>query len=196
MNLFRYSLISILILLASAPLLADLQHTSDPRKNIENLLSNGDFVWVMDDSNLKSFLENSSSIKNDSAISNISWNVKGGAQEWILTRTRLTKKNNKSFIKKERFRITIIMVDNVWITRTKYRYKKGPLQDMTSIEITDNTKSNKFKARCRISKNKIVLSLSKKKSNKLFKFTKKNNLLQINHTTNDLRDWTVSFKKK
>jgi hypothetical protein len=164
-------------------LYGDLKHASDPRGKIENITGEGDFVWVMDEGK---------ETGPDSTAPEIKWTVKGGDQEWTFTRLTRMKGDNEAVLKNERFWITILKADGVWVTRVKYRYKEGE-----TGEVEKKDKGGKYKASCRITGGKIILAAFKKNRGHIFKITKKDGLMRVNLvTTHDLRDWTRSFKKQ
>lgn len=191
------ALIWIIIVISTAALYGDVRHAVDPRGKIENLLGEGEFVWNMDEQKLADCVKEGKETGQDFTIREIRWTVTGGDYDWVFTRTTRMGEDNESTIKRERFRIAILKADGVWVTRTKYRYRVGKYKQGDTDEVGEKDKGSKFIARCRITGKKIILAAAKKKQGSIFKITKKDGLMQVNLiTTHDLRDWTMSYKKR
>jgi hypothetical protein len=200
MNRKFNALIWIVMVISTAALYGDVQHAEDPRGKIENIVGEGEFVWNMDEQKLADCVKEGKETGQDFTIREVRWTVTGGDYDWIFTRITRMGDDNESTIKRERFWISILKADGVWVTRTKYRYSEGKYKEGDSDEVREQDKGKKFTARCRITGKKIILAAFKKKQEKqgyLFKITKKDGLLQVNSiTTHDLRVWTFSFKKR
>ena len=191
------ALIWIIIVISTAALYGDMQHTVDPRGKIENLVGEGDFVWNMDEQKFADCVNEGKETGQDFKIGEIRWTVTGADQDWIFTRITRMGDDNEPTIKTERFRISIIKADGVWVTRTKYRYREGEYKQGDTHEVGEKDKGSKFTARCRITGKKIILAATRKKQGYIFRITKKDGLMQVNLiTTHDLRDWTFSYKKR
>lgn len=186
------ALLWILIFISTAVLYGDVPHASDPRGKIEKITGEGEFVWDMNETKLADCVKEGKEAGKEFTVREITWTVKGGGQDWMFTRTKRMGDDNNSTVKTERFWITIMKADGVWVTRTKYRYKEGE-----AGEVGDKDKGGKFSASSRISGKTIILSLTKKKQGRLFRITKKDGLMQVIYITMpDLIDWTMSYKKK
>jgi hypothetical protein len=197
MNRKLNALIWIIIVISTAALYGDMQHAVDPRGKIENLIGEGDFVWDMDQQKFADCVKEGKETGLDFTIREIRWTVTGGDQDWVFTRITRMGDDNEPTIKKERFRVTIIKADGVWVTRTKYRYGEGKYKKDDTDEVGEKDKGSKFTANCRITGKKIILAATKKKQGYIFRITKKDGLMQVNLiTTHDLRDWTMSYKKR
>jgi hypothetical protein len=197
MNRKLNALIWIMIFMSTAALYADVQHAEDPRGKIETLVGQGDFVWVMDQQELADLVKEAKETGEDFTIREIRWTITGGDQDWVFTRITRMGDENESTIKRERFRISILKADDVWVTRTKYRYNEGKYKKDDSDEVGEKDKGSKFTARCRITGKKIILALTKKKEGYIFRITKQGELMRVNLiTTHDLRDWTINYKKR
>lgn len=200
MNRKLYTFLWIIIVISTAALYGDVQHAVDPRGKIENLIGEGEFVWNMDQQKLADCEKEAKETGQDFKIREIRWTITGGDYDWVFTRITRMGDDNESTIKRERFWITILKADGVWVTRTKYRYREGKYKKDDSDEVGEKDKGSKFTARCRITGKKIILATTKKKQEKqgyIFRITKKGGLMQVNRiTTHDLRDWTFSFKKR
>ncbi|UCH96378.1 MAG: hypothetical protein JSV88_05880 [Candidatus Aminicenantes bacterium] len=197
MNRKLNALIWIIIVISTVALYGDMQHAVDPRGKIENLLGGGDFVWDMDEQKFADCVKEGKETGRDFTIREIRWTVTGGGQDWVFTRITRMGDDNEPTIKRERFWITLIRVDGVWVTRTKYRYREGKYKEGDTDEVGEKDKGSKFTARCRITSKKIILALTKKKQGYIFRITKKDGLMQVNLiTTHDLRDCTMSYKKR
>ena len=197
MNRKLNALIWIIIVISTAALYGDMQHAVDPRGKIENLIGEGDFVWDMDEQKFADCVKEGKETGRDFTIREIRWTVTGGEQDWVFTRITRMGDDNEPTIKRERFRVTIIKADGVWVTRTKYRYGEGKYKKGDTDEVGEKDKGSKFTARCRITGKKIILASTKKKQGYIFRITKKDGLMQVNLiTTHDLRDWTMSYKKR
>lgn len=171
-----YSLIwtVIIIFTSTFTLYGDIRYEADPRGKIEQLTGEGEYLPVKEGAG--------------------KWTFKGADQDWVFTRTTKFKDGGEFEVKRERFWIAIRRVDGVWVTRTKYRYKMG---SSDSIEVTEKDKSGKFSANCRISENKIILSLIRKKQGLIFKITKAGEFIQVNHLSlSSLKDITILFKRQ
>lgn len=191
------SFIWIITVISTVMSYGDIQHAVDPRGKIEHIVGAGDFIWDMDEQKFADWEKEGKETGRDFTISEIRWTVTGGDQDWIFTRIIRMGDDNESTIKRERFRITILKVDGVWITRTKYRYREGEYKKGETDEVGENDKGSKFNARCRITGKKVILASTKKKQGYIFRITRKNGLMQVNFiTTHDLRDWTMNFKKR
>ena len=196
MNRKLNALIWIIIVISTAALYGDLQHAVDPRGKIENLVGEGDFVWDMDEQKFADCVKEGKETGRDFTIREIRWKVTGGGQNWVFTRITRMGDDNEPTIKRERFWITILKVDGVWVTRTKYRYRERNYKEGDTDEVGEKDKGRKFTAHCRITSKKIILTLTKKKQGYIFRITKKDGLIQVNLITmHDLRDWTMSYKK-
>ncbi|NIM11727.1 MAG: hypothetical protein GTO45_17345 [Candidatus Aminicenantes bacterium] len=196
MNRKLNALIWIIIVISTAALYGDLQHAVDPRGKIENLVGEGDFVWDMDEQKFADCVKEGKETGRDFTIREIRWKVTGGDQDWVFTRITRMGDDNEPTIKRERFWITILKVDGVWVTRTKYRYRERNYKEGDTDEVGEKDKGRKFTAHCRITSKKIILTLTKKKQGYIFRITKKDGLIQVNLITmHDLRDWTMSYKK-
>jgi hypothetical protein len=197
MNRKLQALIWTVIVISTAALYGDIKHAEGPRGKIENLVGEGVFVWNMDQQKLADCVKEGKETGQDFTIREIRWTVTGGDYDWIFTRITRMGDDNDPTIKTERFRISIIKADGVWVTRTKYRYSEGKYKEGDTHEVAEKDKGSKFTARCRITGKKIILAAAKKKQGFIFRITKKDGLMQVNHiTTHDLRDWTFSFKKQ
>lgn len=200
MNRKLYAFLWIIMVISTAALYGDVQHAEDPRGKIENLIGEGEFVWDMDEQELADCVKEGKETGQDFTIREIRWTVTGGDYDWVFTRITRMGDDNEATIKRERFRIAILKADGVWVTRAKYRYNEGKYKEGDTDEVGENDGGSKFIARCRITSKKIILAAAKKKQEKqgyIFKITKKDGLLQVNHiTTHDLRDWTFSYKKR
>jgi hypothetical protein len=197
MNRKLNALIWIMIFMSTAALYADVQHAEDPRGKIETLVGQGDFVWVMDQQELADLVKEAKETGEDFTIREIRWTITGGDQDWVFTRITRMGDENESTIKRERFWISILKADGVWVTRTKYRYNEGKYKKDDTDEVGEKDKGSKFAARCRITGKKIILVVSKKKEEYIYRITKQGELMQVNLITpHDLRDWTFSYKKK
>jgi hypothetical protein len=197
MNRKLNALIWIIIVISTAALYGDTQHAVDPRGKIENIVGEGVFVWDMDQQKYADCVKEGKETGRDFTIREIRWTVTGGDQDWVFTRITRMGDDNEPTIKKERFRVTIIKADGVWVTRTKYRYGEGKYKKGDTDEVGEKDKGSKFNARCRITGKKIILASTKKKQGYIFRITKKDGLMQVNLiTTHDLRDWTMSYKKR
>ena len=186
-----------IIVISTAALYGDVQHAEDPRGKIENIIGEGDFVWNMDEQKLADCIKEGKETGLDFTIREISWTVTGGDYDWVFTRITRMGDDNEPTIKRERFRISILKADGVWVTRTKYRYREGKYKKDDTDEVGEKDKGSKFTARCRITDKKIILAADKKKQGFIFKITKKDGLMQVNLiTTHDLMDWTFSYKKR
>lgn len=196
MNRKLYALIWIIIVMSTAALYGDLQHAVDPRGKIENIVGEGDFVWNMDEQKFADCVKEGKETGRDFTIREIKWKVTGGGQNWVFTRITRMGDDNEPMIKRERVWITILKVDGVWVTRTKYRYRERNYKEGDTDEVGEKDKGRKFTAHCRITSKKIILTLTKKKQGYIFRITKKDGLIQvILITMHDLRDWTMSYKK-
>jgi hypothetical protein len=197
MNRKLIVLIWIMIFISTAALYGDVQHAEDPRGKIENLLGQGEFVWDMDQQGLADLVKEAKETGQDFTIREIRWTITGGEYDWIFTRITRMGDENEPTIKRERFWISILKADGVWVTRTKYRYNEGKYKKDDSDEVGEKDKGSKFNARCRITSKKIILVVSKKKEEYIFRITKQGELMQVNLITpHDLRDWTFSYKKR
>lgn len=186
-----------MIFISTAALYGDVQHAEDPRGKIENLLGQGEFVWDMDQQGLADLVKEAKETGQDFTIREIRWTITGGEYDWIFTRITRMGDENEPTIKRERFWISILKADGVWVTRTKYRYNEGKYKKDDSDEVGEKDKGSKFNARCRITSKKIILVVSKKKEEYIFRITKQGELMQVNLITpHDLRDWTFSYKKR
>jgi len=196
MNRKLNALIWIIIVISTAALYGDMQHAVDPRGKIENLVGEGDFVWDMDEQKFADCVKEGKETGRDFTIREIRWKVTGGGQDWVFTRITRMGDDNEPTIKRERFWITILKVDGVWVTRTKYRYRERNYKEGDTDEVGEKDKGSKFTAHCRITSKKIILTLTKKKQGYIFRITKKDGLIQVNLITmHDLRDWIMSYKK-
>ena len=191
-------LIGIILVTSTVTLCGDLRHAVDPRGKIENIVGEGDFTWDMDEQKLADYVKEGKETGQDFTIREIRWKVTGADQEWVFTRvTQVGDDDKEPTIKRERFRITILKTDGVWVTRTKYRFGEGKYKEGDTDELREKDSGGKFAARCRITGKKIILALTKKKQGYLFRITKKDGLMQVNLlTTHDLRDWTMSYKRR
>ena len=197
MNRKLIALIWIMIFISTAALYGDVQHAEDPRGKIENLLGQGEFVWDMDQQELADCVKEAKETGQDFTIREIRWTITGGDQDWVFTRITRMGDENEPIIKRERFRISILKADGVWVTRTEYRYNEGKYKEGDTDEVVEKDKGSKFTAHCRITGKKIILVVSKKKEEYIFRITKQGELMQVDHiTTHDLNDWTFSYKKK
>jgi len=197
MNRQLHALIWIVIVISTAALYGDIQHAEDPTGKIENLVGEGVFVWNMDQQKLADCKKEGKETGQDFTIREIKWTVTGGDYDWIFTRITRMGDDNEPTIKAERFWISIIKADGVWVTRTKYRYREGAYKEGDALEVAEKDKGSKFTARCRITGKKIILAAAKKKQGFIFMITKKDGLIQVNHiTTHDLMDWSMSYKKQ
>ncbi len=186
-----------IIIISTAALYGDLQHAEDPRGKIESLIGEGDFIWDMDQQKFADCVKEGKETGLDFTIREIRWTVTGGDQDWVFTRITRMGDDNEPTIKKERFWITIMKVDGVWVTRTKYRYSEGKYKKDDTDEVGEKDKGRKFTASCRITGKKIILAAILKKQGYIFRITKQDGLMQENLiTTHDLRDWTMSYKKR
>ena len=168
----KYCVLTLIcILMSSVLLFGEIRYDADPRGKVEQITGVGDYVPV-----------NQGVDKKD--INDIRWSFKGGDQDWEFTRV--------THDKQERFWISILKVDGVWVTRTKYRFKEGG-----SGEVTEKDKSGKFIADCRITEGKVILILNRKKKGYLFKITRIDGNIQINYTNIfNLEDRTINLKKQ
>lgn len=197
MNRKLNALIWIIIVISTVALYGDIQHAVDPRGKIENIVGEGDFVWNMDEQKFADCVKEGKETGRNFTIREIRWTVTGGDQDWVFTRITRMGDDNEPTIKRERFRISIIKADGVWVTRTKYRYREGKYKKGDTDEVGEKDKGSKFTASCRITGKKIILAAIKKKQGYIFRITKKDGLMQVNLiTTHDLRDWTMSYKKR
>ncbi len=197
MNRKYIALIWIMIFISTAALCVDVQHAEDPRGKIENLLGTGDFVWDMNQQEFADCVKEAKETGQDFTIREIRWTITGGDQDWVFTRITRMGDDNEPTIKRERFRISIIKADGVWVTRTKYRYNEGKYKKDDTDEVREKDEGSKFTARCRITNKKIILVLTKKKEEYISRITKQGEIMQENLiTTHDLRDWNFSYKKR
>ena len=197
MNRKFNALIWIIIIISTTALYGDMKHAEDPRGKIESLVGQGDFIWDMDQQKFADCVNEGKETGLDFSIREIRWTVTGGDQDWVFTRITRMGDDNEPTIKKERFWITIMKVDGVWVTRTKYRYSEGKYKKDDTDEVGEKDKGSKFAASCRITGKKIILAAIQKKQGYIFRITKQDGLMQENLiTTHDLRDWTMSYKKR
>jgi hypothetical protein len=186
-----------IIIISTAALYGDLQHAEDPRGKIESLIGEGDFIWDMDQQEFADCVKEGKETGLDFTIREIRWTVTGGDQDWVFTRITRMGDDNEPTIKKERFWITIMKVDGVWVTRTKYLYSEGKYKKDDTDEVGEKDKGRKFTASCRITGKKIILAAIQKKQGYISRITKQDGLMQEDLiTTHDLRDWTMSYKKR
>ncbi len=194
------ALIWMIIVISTAALYGDVQHAEDPRGKIENLIGEGEFVWNMDEQKLAECVKEAKETGQDFKIREIRWTVTGEDYDWVFTRITQMGDDNEPTIKRERFWISILKADGVWVTRTKYRYREEKYKKDDTDEVGEKDKGSKFTARCRITDKKIILAAIKKKQEKqgyIFRITKKDGLMQVVLiTTHDLMDWTFSYKKR
>lgn len=190
--------IGIILVTSTVTLCGDLRHALDPRGKIENIVGEGDFIWDMDEQKLADCVKEGKETGQDFTIREIRWKITGGDQDWVFTRiTQVGDDDKQPTIKRERFWITILKTDGVWVTRAKYRYREGKYKEGDTDEVGEKDSGGKFTARCRITGKKIILALTKQEQGYLFRITKKDGLVQVNLlTAHDLRDWTMSYKRR
>ena len=188
--------IAIFIIFSTAALCADLRHAVDPRGKIEQIVGEGNFAWNIDQQKRNDCLDEAKENGEDFTITDSKWIVTGGNQDWVFTRITRMGEGNDSTIKKERFRITIMKADGVWITRTEYRFRveKNPKDD--TFDVSDKDKGGKFTTRCRITGKKIILAANSRKEGLIYRITQNDGILHVSLiTTQDLKDWTMDYKK-
>jgi hypothetical protein len=197
MNKKLNALFCIFMVVSTAALYGDVQHAEDPRGKIENLVGEGDFVWNMDQQKLADCVKEGKETGLDFTIREIRWTITGGDYDWVFTRITRMGDDNEPTIKRERFWISILKADGLWVTRTKYRYNEGKYKEGDTDEVGEKDKGSKFAARCRITSKKIILAAAKKKQGFIFRITKKDGLMQVNRITmHDLMDWSMNYKKR
>jgi hypothetical protein len=191
------AIIWIIFLISAVALYGDIQHGSDPRGKIENIVGEGSFVWDMDQQKLTEWVKEGKETGRDFTISEIRWAVKGNGQNWVFTRISRMGNDKDATVKRERFWVDLIRVDGLWVTRTKYRFNGGKYQEGDSEEITEKDKGRKYTASCRITGERIILTFIKKKQAHIFRITNKDDSMQVNLITiPDLSDSTINFKKQ
>jgi hypothetical protein len=197
MKLKCTTLIGIIVFLVTVTLYGDLRHAEAPRGKIEKIAGEGDFLWDKDDPATANFIKEGKEWGPDFSIRESRWEIRGGDQEWVFTLiTRLGDDDKEPMIKRERFWVSLLKADGVWITRTKYRYREGKYREDEPGEVEEKDKGSKFSALCRITGTRIILAATKQKQGCIFRITKKDGALQVDQLTiHDLRDWTIRFKK-
>lgn len=186
----------IIIVISTFAMYGDTRHGLDPRGKIENIVGEGDFVWDMDEEKFADCVKEGRETGREFTVRETRWKVTGGDQDWCFTRITRTGEYNALTIKRERFWVTIRKVDGVWVTRLKYRYRNGKYNEGDTDEVKENDKGSKYTTCCRITSKQITLAIAKKKQGDLFRITKKDGLLRVNHITpHNCGDWTMSFRK-
>jgi len=174
----------------------EVQHAQNPMGKIENILDEGEFVWNIDDTQRADLKKEALELGKTFTVQDMRWAVKGGGQDWVLTRTMRMGDGNDAQVKRERFWITLLKVDGKWVTRTKYRFREGKPGEGETLDVNENDKGGKFSARCRITHKKIILSLTRKKQGYFFKITGNGSAMQVDSfSIQDLTAQTIKFKK-
>lgn len=191
MNYKSSALTWLVMLMLAAVLYGDVPHASDPRGKIEKITGEGEYVWDMNQQKQSRLAAEAKEKGEKFNLSGVTWTVKGEGQDWIFTRTMQMEDKTGSKVKAERFWISIIKADGVWVTRTKYRYNED------GTEVGETHKGGKYTARCRITEEKIVLLLTRKKQGHIFRITNEGGLMRVIHITMPgLIDWSMDYKKQ
>ena len=187
----------IIIVISTVTLHGDIQHGVDPRGKIENIVEEGEFVWEMDEKKFTGFVKEAGETGKDFTVREIKWIVTGGDQDWSFTRITRMGDYNALTIKRERFWIALRRVDGVWVTRLKYRYRDGEYKAGDTDEVKEKDKGGKYTANCRVSGKQIVLALYRKKKGHVFRITKEDGFMRVDHmTTHDCGAWAMSYRKQ
>jgi hypothetical protein len=174
----------------------EVRHAQNPMGNIENILGEGEFVWNINDTQRADLEKEALEMGKTFTVKDIRWTVKGGGQDWVLTRTTRMGEGNEASVKQERFWITLLRVDGKWVSRTKYRFRQAKPREGESLDVNDNDNGGKFSARCRITHKKIILSLTRKKQGHFFKITGNGSSMQVDYfSVQDLAARSITFKK-
>ena len=189
--------ISVIIIISTFTMFGDTPHGVDPRGKIENIVGEGDFIWDMNEEKFADCVKEARETGRDFNVREIRWTVTGGDQNWCFTRITRMGDYNALTIKREQFRVAILRVDGVWVTRLKYRYREGKHKEGDTDEVKESDKGSKYTACCRISSKQITLAVSRKKQGYIYKISKKDGLMRVNlMTLHDCGTWTMSYKKR
>ena len=173
----------------------EVKHATDPRGKIEKILGEGNFAWAMTDAALAFLADEAKETGIPFTVKETTWTARGGGQDWVLTRVIRMEEDKEPMVRKEKFWISILRVNGIWFTRTKYRYRIDI--EGNTREVTQKDKGGKFTARCLITGKKILLAVTRKKKGYIFKITGSDGLMQVSYiSTHQLIERTATFKKQ